>query len=317
MSQATCPACEANRFDLLESIDVAEQHKIYAPDDPAMQAALTQAAAETALHYRMLKCAKCGLEFCDPLKAPTAKWYELAYRAMDLHSFERWEFDEVLRRIPQGDHVFEFACGSGKFLLRCKNRGIAASGIDFSADGVASCIEQGLDARQVDLFKSPNGDEANRVAQMVAFHFIEHLESPGVLLEHAASLALPSARLWISVPSPRRTTRRFGITESLDQPPHHMTRWSEDAFRQIGERYGWRMVEALYQPMALQTILWWITTRSPQYQRWERSGRFSNRSLERAYRAVALPFAIVDWLAKHRDTSEYSMVAHYVYDGRC
>jgi methyltransferase family protein len=315
MSRADCPACEGDQFDELEFVDVAEQHRLYAPDDQAMQKALNDAAAETGLNYQMLKCRRCGLEFCDPLIAPSAKWYELAYRAMDLHSFERWEFDEVLRRIPLGDHVFEFACGSGLFLQRCKNRGVLASGMDFSEDGVASCVARGLDARQVDLFKIPTSGEAERVSQMVAFHFIEHLERPDVLMEHAAAMALPGAQLWISVPSPRRTTRRFGMTESLDKPPHHMTRWTEEAFRQIGRRHGWRLAEAIYEPMPLKTILWWIVTRSPRYQSLEKAGRLKNRFVEKAYRAAALPFALTEWTRTHRDTSEYAILAHYIYDG--
>jgi hypothetical protein len=51
MTSAACPACGDVNFDELEFVDVAAQHKIYAPDDEAAQNALNEAAAETALSY--------------------------------------------------------------------------------------------------------------------------------------------------------------------------------------------------------------------------------------------------------------------------
>ena len=211
MSQPVCPACEGNALESREPISVAEQHKLYAADDEAIQHALTEAASETALHYQMLRCAHCGLEFCNPMVPPSATWYGLAYRTLDLFSLERWEFDEVLSCIPEGDSVFEFGCGSGNFLDRCRKQGRAGSGMDFSGDAVDSCVAKGLNVRKVDL--NAIATASDPVSHMVAFHFLEHVERPVKLFEHAAAIATPSAHLWISVPSDRRPTRRFGVRD--------------------------------------------------------------------------------------------------------
>jgi len=72
MSQPVCPACGQNAFEPLECIDVSEQHSLYAPNDQEMQRDLTAAASESALAYQMLKCRHCGLEFSDPMRAPSA-----------------------------------------------------------------------------------------------------------------------------------------------------------------------------------------------------------------------------------------------------
>lgn len=152
MSLVVCPACGQKSLTPLEHIDVAEQHGSYAPGDQVMQHDLTAAASESALVYQMLKCLNCGLEFGDPMRAPTAAWYQLAYRAQKLYPEVRWEFNnEVLRRIPKGDRVFEFGCGSGAFLLCCQHHGLSASGIDFSNDAVQECVARGLAVRRLNL----------------------------------------------------------------------------------------------------------------------------------------------------------------------
>jgi hypothetical protein len=149
---------------------------------------------------------------------------------------------------------------------------------------------------------------------MAAFHFLEHLDRPAALFEHAAARALPSAHLWISVPGDRRTTRRFGVREFLDQPPHHMTRWTSEAFREIGKGHGWRLVETLYEPIPLRTTLWWITAYSPTYQRWKAAGWLDNGLIEKSYRVLALPAAMIQRSTKDRNLSGYAMLAHFIFD---
>jgi SAM-dependent methyltransferase len=314
MSQPVCPACGNNAFESREPVSVADQHTLYAPDDELTQRALTAAASEAALHYQMLCCTRCGLEFCDPMTAPSAEWYRLAYRTLNLFSLDRWEFDEILSHIPQGASVFDLGCGTGIFLDRCRKRGRAGSGVDFSEDAVAGCIAKGLDVRRMDL--NAPATNSGPVAHIAALHFLEHIERPAVLFEHAAAKAEPSAHLWISVPSDRRPTRRFGNRDYLDQPPHHMTRWTPEAFRLAGRPHGWRLVETLYEPLSFQAALWSITAYSPRYKEWDSAGRFRNRLVEKAYRVLVLPATLVRYLRRERRLSGFSMLAHFVFEER-
>jgi len=317
MSVPACPACGQNVSVPREYVDVTEQHRFYAPDDQGLQHILTFAASESALAYQMLKCQLCGLEFSEPMRAPSASWYQVAYRALKLLDFgARWEFNEVLRHVPKGDHVFEFGCGSGLFLLLCQKDGISASGIDFSDDAIQECVKNGLVARRLDLNEDVAASVEDRFSQMVAFHFLEHIDRPAALFEQAAARALPSSHLWISVPSDRRPSRFFGERDFLDQPPHHMTRWTPDAFRAIGKHHGWRLSEVLYEPMPLRNALWSISASSAMYRRWKDAGRFRNPSVERAFRAFALPATLLRRLTLDRRITGFSMTAHFVSEIR-
>jgi cyclopropane fatty-acyl-phospholipid synthase-like methyltransferase len=309
-----CPACQGQACTPLELVEVTEQHRDYAPQSQETQLALNEAAKETALQYRMFKCDGCGIEFCDPMRPPSAEWYQLAYRALDLFPSDRWEFAEVLHRIPKGGQLFEFGCGSGSFLECCKRAGVPASGMDFSQDAVDGCVAKGLDVKRVDLNSLNDSGGAARFTHLAAFHFLEHIERPAALFAHAATRAAKGTHLWISVPSDQRPTRRMGVRDFLDQPPHHMTRWTPEAFNQIGIQHGWRLAEMLYEPIPLRAALWSITVLSQQYRRQHAEGRFSNRMVEKIYRAWNLPLALCRRLCQDRRMSGFSMLAHYLHD---
>ena len=319
MSQQVCPACYKCKFDLCEFVNVVEQHRLYAPENQETQDCLS-AAPEIVPGYQMLRCSHCGLEFSDPMLAPSAAWYHLAYRALQPYPGapwnppHRWEFDEVLSRIPKSDSIFEFGCGFGPFLKRCKEEGVQAQGIDFSEDAVANCLSSGLAAERVDLYKDPVRDDANRFSQLAAFQFLEHLDKPFVLFEQAAARALPSAHFWVSVPGDHRPSRYFAEKDFLDEPPHHMTRWTPGALAEIGRQFGWRLAEMLHEPISLRTAIWSISVRSPTYLRWKDAGRFRKRKVEKLFRAVAFPAALLRRIMIGRKVSGFSMLAHFVFD---
>jgi SAM-dependent methyltransferase len=262
----------------------------------------------------MLRCRHCGLEFSSPLRAPSGDWYRLAYQALDLYPAQRWEFDAVLRQVRVGDALLELGCGAGALLEKCRQRGLAAAGVDFSADAVRLCRERGLRACQLDLAGAVETPGFERVAHIAGFHVLEHLDRPGALFQLARRHALPAAHLWLSVPSERRPSRSFGQRDFLDEPPHHLTRWNPASCAALGARHGWRLVQVLYEPMTLRVALWWISVSSPAYARWKAARRFRNRWIERAFRAAFCPFAVLQRLTVRRHLSGHSMLAHFVLE---
>jgi hypothetical protein len=189
---------------------------------------------------------------------------------------------------------------------------VSALGVDFSQDAVENCHKLGLSAKQVDLNESIANSDAAHFHQMVAFHVLEHLDRPSVLFESAEVRAEAEAHFWVSVPGDRRSSRYFNDRDFLDQPPHHMSRWSPGAFEEIGKRFGWRLAEILYEPIGLRSSVWSITVYSPGYRRWKEAGRFQNRWIERGFRTAMMPIALLRRLSVDRRITGFSMLAHFV-----
>jgi 2-polyprenyl-3-methyl-5-hydroxy-6-metoxy-1,4-benzoquinol methylase len=306
-----CPGCGDNNQQPLEKINLAEQHRHYAPDDKVTRERLTAEAQKAAPSYNILRCTKCELEFASPMRSPPASWYALAYQALPLYPQTRWEFHACLRRFSRSDSVFEFGCGSGAFLQLCAKKGIPVVGVDFFDSAVEDCRREGLEAHLFDMSSSLPDNFNATASQIVAFHLLEHLENPRRLFEQATQVAKPGAHLWVAVPSAMRMSRRRGLVDVLDQPPHHMTRWTRSALEQIGSATGWRLVEFEGQPLPLPAALWSITTSSVWYRKWRSEGRLNNPFIERALRFINYPSAMINRMTNERNLTGFSMLACY------
>jgi SAM-dependent methyltransferase len=312
-SAIPCPACSARASWKSGTIDVAQQHATYVPSAVDVQRQLSAATEAIAGQYDMMTCSRCGLLFCEPMIAPTSDWYQVAYRALDVQPEQRWEYDIVLRELTSSDFVYEIGCGPGAFLLRCRERGIPATGTDFSDDAVEKCRRQGLAVSTMDVGLRSGKTARDEASTVVAFHVLEHLDCPDALFRHASEIGNPQATLWLSVPSDSRVSQLRGLREPLDEPPHHLTRWTDDAFGAIGSRNGWRLVSVTREPFSWRAALWSVASHFRLYEfaksrRWLRS-----RAVEKIVRGALYPYAFARLVLDPNlnQMSGFSMIARY------
>jgi SAM-dependent methyltransferase len=306
-----CPACNGAAATVVQRIDLKVQHRSYTNDE-ALQRQLTVLANAPNDTVAMLKCDSCKLEYASPLHAPGAEWYGNVYSALDLYPTQRWEFAFVLNTISKQETLGELGCGSGEFLQLCRAAGLQASGVDFSQQAVDACIQFGLSAKLFDL-DTETTDYPGTVAPdvIVAFQVLEHLEDPRALFRCAQQWASSKGRLWIAVPSDRRPSRFVREPDVLDEPPHHMTRWTESALNKIAAGTGWQYRRVIYEPIGIGTKIWWLSTRSAFYQRMRDAELLSNRLSERALRVALAPFAWMRALIHGASISGQTMLAEY------
>ena len=309
---ATCPACGSTKAARLEHIALTEQHRSYSPGNTSTANELTRLANIPGNQYQMLRCHQCGLEFCDPFVAPGNDWYQLVYQTLSLYPGERWEFDFVPIQLSRHDSIGEIGCGSGEFLKLCRVAGIPAAGVDFSKDAIDACIARGFDAKLMDVSGEASAFiEASRRTTIVAFQVLEHLASPASLFALASRWSTPDASLWVAIPSNRRPARLFQERDFLDQPPHHMTRWTEASLKLVGERNGWKLARILYEPMNLLARVWWIATRTAAYKAFAATPLVKIRPAEWAVRALIYPWALIRSFTIGDSMSGQTMMAQY------
>jgi SAM-dependent methyltransferase len=244
--------------------------------------------------------------------APTSTWYQLAYRALEAKAEIRWEFTVVLEHLTRSDKVYEIGCGAGAFLKLCRERGIDAFGVDFSQDAIDACAKLGFAAEWMDvgLRARPRGQAATVVA---SFHVLEHLECADDMFRAAAMAADDRASLWISVPSCRRVSARLVLPDPLDDPPHHLTKWTEAALASVGARNGWHFEELLYEPFSWRSALWSVASVSRPYAWFRAHGWTRLPGFERALRAVLYPAAFIRLLRSPRrnELTGFAMIGRF------
>jgi hypothetical protein len=307
-----CPACDSASAKQIQTVEVEDQHRAYVPGRGDIQAQMTEVTGISSREYGIFRCDSCGLEFCSPFKAPSAEWYGLFYRSRPLYPEYRWEFDYVLDRIVPMNSVGEIGCGSGEFLKRCRNKGVEAFGTDFSQSAVDSCVSQGLSAGLLDIANPAESviPSHSRHA-IVAFQVLEHMDHVSALYDLASEWATADATLWVAVPSDRRPSRYFEERDRLDEPPHHMTRWTTDALLSMGDRCGWSLVTVHYEPLSFSAAVWWWSTRASVYRSLIAKSAPMNTAMERLCRLGIAPYALLRAIWTRSKLSGQSMLAEY------
>jgi SAM-dependent methyltransferase len=294
-------------------VDVAAQHEAYFPFAAEIRRKLDEQTRDTAARYDMVRCGACGLHYVSPMKAPNSRWYELAYRALNVVPEQRWEFDVVLGELDASDTVYEIGCGFGGFLERCQARGIRAFGIDFSPEAVRRCLERNLNAAAVDVGLTSHSPGPTNSSVVLSFHVLEHLERPDDLFRRACEVAASDSTLWVSVPSSRRPARLLDMVDPLDDPPHHLTKWTEHAFASVGQPHGWVLERVFYEPFSWRGALWIIASNSAAYRTLAARGLFASTLLERTTRLILYPWALLRLILdpRRKDMTGFAMMAKY------
>ena len=303
----TCPVCNTQSFLKLEPIDVDQQHRAYPLNPPSLREPLTAVMQSITTTYQMLRCSNCTVEFAHPMIAPSAEWYDLAYSGLPLYPSIRWEYRHVLELQPNPSHLIDIGCGSGAFLQYCRSNQVSATGIDHSPAAIAACDKDGLTTHLIDATLDDESQPLPTASGLTAFHVLEHLSDPKSLFQVASRCSTGQSRLWVSIPSNNRSTRYFGKSDYLDQPPHHLPRWNPLSLEQVASGTGWKFVKVHYEPIPLKTALWTIAIL-------DHSSPRPNRSQwhERILRWASYPAALIKRLTRHRSLSSFSMLAEYV-----
>lgn len=147
------------------------------------------------LHYRILKCNKCGLIFSSPIFNPSqiAKLYKdsscgygeqipfLAKTYLEL--FERIKCD-----LPENPKVLEVGCGNGFFLKELKRWGINnLHGVEPSRKMVSLAGNYLKRRIKVSIFKKGLFPE-NSFDIILCFHTLDHLTDPNEFIQESLSL---------------------------------------------------------------------------------------------------------------------------------
>lgn len=204
--------------------------------------------------YTLWDCPDCGVGFCEPFKNPGPEYYE---HNKDMYSVKveettdpmSFEYDEALallrRSLPRGARVLDVGCGAGGFLHRAKAAGFSVTGVDFNAERAAALSARGFEVFRGSLPDYGRRGSASAFDAITMFEIIEHLDDLSAWLDAAKSLLKPGGLLIVGTPNRDRRFDQFqgpGL-EDVDNPPHHLTRWSASALTRALARAGFDVEE--------------------------------------------------------------------------
>ncbi len=100
--------------------------------------------------------------------------------------------------------VLDLGCGRGEALALLRQEGIAARGIDASAEMVRTCRERGLAAEEGDVLAALAAQPEGSLGGIVSFHVVEHLQASSLrqLVRLAWRALRPGGILIVETPNP-------------------------------------------------------------------------------------------------------------------
>lgn len=186
--------------------------------------------------------------------------YFSAFKVRDatpqVQKYYRDQLEVAASFAQKGRRVFDVGCGDGAFMAVARDAGWAVMGADGSVAGVRHAQEKlGLDARVCDFnaVEPDFGCEAFDVVR--AFHVLEHLQKPGLVIRQCARALRPGGTLLVSLPFYLRRRilghqilYRIGLARHPFNfmLPDHIAYFTPAALRKCLVKHGFELIQTRY-----------------------------------------------------------------------
>jgi 2-polyprenyl-3-methyl-5-hydroxy-6-metoxy-1,4-benzoquinol methylase len=247
-----CPACTGERVSVLGQIGVEEIIKGYRGN-----------GLKTSVAHLFSSLTPAGISLCR-CDICQARWYANSpsgdgafYEALQQHAWyyqsEKPEYVFAAKWIEAGDRILEVGCGRGAFTKFLPD-GVQYRGLEFNDAAVKAAQEMGLsvDKREVEQIAS---EYPNSYDVVCHFQVLEHVEDPLGFMQYSAAAVRPGGRMIVAVPA---EDSFVGVAESawLNMPPHHLTRWTDEALSNLLTKVGLRTIEIWHENVAPYHTEW-------------------------------------------------------------
>jgi SAM-dependent methyltransferase len=185
-----------------------------------------------------------GLKQWFPSVPGDSKFYQDLSDLSWYYSKNKPEFDVAIPLIND-QSVLEIGCGFGFFAdLGSFNSYI---GLELNSAAVSVAINKGLDVRK-QPFEDYSLLNPASVEAVCSFQVLEHLPDPSSYFIAAYHVLVGGGLLITSVPS---ESSFVGCLHNniLNAPPHHLTRWSDEALTNYPKQFGFECIDLIHLPV--------------------------------------------------------------------
>jgi SAM-dependent methyltransferase len=253
--------------------------------------------ARTGIAVSILKCAECGLNFCQPLPVPRSIDDHYGLPAEDYWREEYFKKDPTyfakqigdakrLLKFTPGMKALDIGAGVGKAMMALTMAGFAASGIEPSATFRKKAIERtGIDPQSI-------FEESIESASFPANHFdfitfgavLEHLYDPAEAIRRAMAWLRPGGVMQMEVPSSRHLMPTFinayfrlrgtNFVTNLSpmHPPYHLYAFTLDSFDKCASTSGFEVVHSYIDVASIRHVPRFLKPILRSWMNWRGTG---------------------------------------------
>jgi len=135
---------------------------------------------------------------------PELDWFTFAHKFRGPEPKIRAHFERYLPLFAKAANTLDLGCGRGEFLRLLRDRQVPARGLDLSAENIALCQSEALDAEMADFFTYLPGLSDGSLGGVFCSQVIEHLPAAKLpeLIRLCAAKLKPGAPILFETPNP-------------------------------------------------------------------------------------------------------------------
>jgi SAM-dependent methyltransferase len=193
-----------------------------------------------------MQCDNCHLKFFVPTVTGDTNFYAQLQERDWYYLGDKTEYHEAARHINKGDMVLDVGAGRGAFAKHITWANF--TGLEFSPDAVRMAQREGINVVQESIEEHALQHEATYDV-VCAFQVLEHVSNIGGFVHACVACVKPGGLLIFSIPSDDGFVGAQ-IDNVLNMPPHHVSRFSDECLKQIGNQFGITVVHVHHEPLS-------------------------------------------------------------------
>lgn len=215
------------------------------------------------LHYRILKCEKCGLIFSSPIFNQT--------KIVNLYKKSSCNYDDqipfvaktylkifegIKNKLPKQPRVLEIGCGNGFFLNSLKKQGIGnVYGIEPSPKMVSKADRELRSVIKVDIFRK-NQFPKNYFDVICCFHTLDHMIDPDEFIKESYRLLRKGGIVIVVVHDTSGLSVKLFGEKSPIFDIEHIYLFNKKTLREIFVRHGFDILDVFSVVNAYPFFYW-------------------------------------------------------------
>jgi 2-polyprenyl-3-methyl-5-hydroxy-6-metoxy-1,4-benzoquinol methylase len=240
----SCPICNSKKIEQKNTYSTSSLLAMWNVD---FSNDVSTEHISQAIQTTLYKCKNCKFEFFYPIIYGTPAFYSELELKTNYYESDKWDFSIALQKALEiKGKILEIGSGPGNFLKKCNDNGIECYGTEYNDNAFEKAKKAGIKMiKSVDMNLYHNYFDA-----VFSFHVLEHVSNPMDFFEFHIKMIKKGGKICISVPN------QDGPISYIDpcimnMPPHHLTRWSLNSFKEAAKKLNLKIVDVKYEPLLL------------------------------------------------------------------